>query len=132
MEENLLKTERLATVGEITVMLAHDLRNALTGISGAAYQLRNKLGSKTDQKSDEILNLIQKDIEYANSMIVDLLEYSPEIRLELTETNLRPLTEQALASVNIPSNIQVTNLGNEQLRITLDGEKMRRVFAIAQ
>lgn len=128
MEEALLKTERLAAVGEMTAMLAHDLRNPLTGISGATYQLKNELKSKMDEKSKEMLDLVEKDVENANKIVNDLLDYSAEIRLELAETNLRSVTEQALASVSIPSNIQLTNLVSDEVRITLDADKMRRVF----
>jgi signal transduction histidine kinase len=41
MEETLLKTERLAAVGEVTAMLAHDLRNPL---NGTVTRLRASVG----------------------------------------------------------------------------------------
>ena len=128
MEEAFLRSERLAAVGELATMVAHDLRNPLTGISGASYHLKRKLGSSMDQKSREMLDLIEKDVEYANKILSDLLEYSREIQLELSETTPRSITEQALALVKIPSNIRVSDLTNDDPSLTVDTEKMRRAF----
>jgi PAS domain S-box-containing protein len=128
MEEAFLRSERLAAVGELATMVAHDLRNPLTGISGASYHLKRKLGSSMGQKSREMLDLIEKDVEYANKILSDLLEYSREIQLELSETTPRSITEQALALVKIPSNIRVSDLTNDDPSLTVDTEKMRRAF----
>jgi len=128
MEETLLKTERLAAVGEMTAMLGHDLRNPLTEISGAAYYLKKKLAPSLDRESLDMLDLIERAIEYASKIMNDLLEYSREIRLELAETDPGSITEQALAFVKVPRNVRVSNLTNTQPRIAVDVTKMTRVF----
>jgi PAS domain S-box-containing protein len=129
MEQALLRSERMAAVGETAAMVAHDLRNPLTGISGAAYYLKKKLGPNSDPESIGMLNLIEGSIEHMNKIMSDLLEYSRETRLELTETDPRSITEKALASVNIPGNVRVSNLTRTQPRIDVDATKMTRVFA---
>jgi PAS domain S-box-containing protein len=128
MREALLRSERLAAIGQMAAMMAHDLRNPLTGISGAAYHLRKKLGATADAKSLEMLELIEKDIEHANRIMSDLLEYSRELHLELDDTTPRSIIEQALALVEIPSAIRVSNLTDNQPEVRLDTEKMKRVF----
>jgi PAS domain S-box-containing protein len=128
MREALLRSERLAAIGQMAAMMAHDLRNPLTGISGAAYHLRKKLGATADAKSREMLELIEKDIEHANRIMSDLLEYSRELHLELDDTTPRSIIEQALALVEIPSAIRVSNLTDNQPEVRLDTEKMKRVF----
>jgi len=128
MQEALLRSERLAAVGEMATMMAHDLRNPLTGISGAAYHLRKKLGATADRKSREMLDLIEKDVEHANRIMCDLLEYSRELHLDLAGTSPRSIIEQALALVEIPSEVRVSNLTNDQPEVRMDTEKMKRVF----
>ena len=90
-QEQLVKSERLAAIGELAAMIGHDLRNPLTGIVGATYYLKRRLESKMDKKAGEMLDLIEKDVEYSNKIINDLLEYSGEVRLELSETTLKQL-----------------------------------------
>jgi PAS domain S-box-containing protein len=127
-QKQLLKSERLAAIGELAAMVGHDLRNPLTGIAGATYYLKTKLDSGMNQKSMEMLEFIEKDIEYLNNIITDLLEYSREIRLELRETTPKSITKEALSFVKVPENIQASDLTQDEPKIKVDAEKMKRVF----
>jgi PAS domain S-box-containing protein len=124
----LLKAERLAAIGEVAAMVGHDLRNPLTGISGVGYYLKMKLGSKMSSKTREMLELLEKDIEYSNKIINDLLEYSGEIRLELKETTLKSIVKEALSLVEVPKNIRVSNLTQSEPRVEVDIERLKRAF----
>jgi len=128
-QEQLLKAERLSAIGEIAAMVGHDLRNPLTGIGAATYYLKKKFGSETDQEAMGMFELIEKDIELSNNIITDLLEYSREIRLELTETNPKFLVNEALSLVELPQNIQVLDSTRSEPKIKVDSERMKRVFA---
>jgi len=127
-QNQLLKSERLAAIGELASMIGHDLRNPLTGIAGATYYLKTKLGSETNQKTMEMLEFIEKDIEYLNNVINDLLDYSREIRLELAETTPKSIIKGALSLVKVPENIQVSDLTQDEPKIKIDVEKIKRVF----
>jgi signal transduction histidine kinase len=128
LEQQLLKTERLAAIGEVAAMVGHDLRNPLTGIAGATYFLRMKFGAELDKKATEMLELIEKDIEYANKIITDLLEYSRDMRLELTETVPKAVAQEALSLVEVPDKIRVFDETHNKPRIEVDVEKITRVF----
>jgi PAS domain S-box-containing protein len=128
-QEQLIKSERLAAIGQVAAMVGHDLRNPLTGIKGAAYYLRNKLGPKMDEKSKEMLELVEKDVECANKIIADLMEYSREIRLDLTETTPKSVIKETLALVEVPDNVQLIDLTLDKPEAKVDVEKMERVFA---
>jgi two-component system sporulation sensor kinase A len=128
MEERLLKSERFATIGETAAMVGHDLRNPLQGMTGAVHYLKAKEGSKLGKEGKEMLQLIQEDIGRSDKIINDLLEYSRELRLELSETNVKSITEDALAKVKNPKGIRVVNSTKNQPTTWLDVDKMRRVF----
>jgi signal transduction histidine kinase len=127
-QEQLLKAERLATIGELSAMVGHDLRNPLTGIANAAYYLKMKISPKMGAKVQEMLDVIDKDVEYSNKIVNDLLEYSRPITLELTENNPKSLLKEALALVNIPTNVHVLDLAEDKPKIKVDADKMKRVF----
>jgi len=128
MEQKLLKSERLAAIGELAAMVGHDLRNPLTGIAGATYYLKGKLSPKMDKKAVKMLKLVEKSIEYSNKIISDLLDYSRELQLELVEATPRSIVEETLAHVKIPRKIRVSNLTQDTPEIMVDVEKMKRVF----
>lgn len=124
----LLKAQRLAAIGELASMVGHDLRNPLTGIAGATYYLKSKLGSKSNKKKKEMLKLIEKDVEYSNKIINDLLDYSREMQLELAETTPKLLLKEALSLVEFPENVKVKDETQDRPKIKVDVEKMKRVF----
>jgi PAS domain S-box-containing protein len=127
-QEQLLKTERLATIGELAAMVGHDLRNPLQSIKNATSCLKIKLDSELNEATQEILKIIDESIEYSNGIICDLLDYSREMRLELTETMPRLIIRKALSVIKVPENIQMIDSIEDELRIRVDVDKMRRVF----
>jgi signal transduction histidine kinase/uncharacterized membrane protein len=127
-QNKLLKSERFAAIGELAGMVGHDLRNPLTGIAGAAYCLRMKLGSTLDDRTREMLTIIEDAIERSNKVINDLLEYSKEIRLELTEIDLKTTLKEVLSFVGVPKNIMIIDATKSGLKLKVDKEKIRRVF----
>jgi len=58
MHERVLRTQHLATIGEMASILAHEIRNPLAGISGVVQMLRRKL-----PLSDERRELMDSVIE---------------------------------------------------------------------
>jgi PAS domain S-box-containing protein len=127
-QNKLLKAERLAAIGQLAGMVGHDLRNPLTGIAGATYYLKTKYGSKMEEKGKEMLRIIEKDIEYSNKIISDLLDYSKELHLEFTESTVDSIVKEAVAQVKVPKNVKISNLTQDALTIKVDKEKMKRVF----
>lgn len=124
----LREAERLAAIGETAAMVGHDLRNPLTGISGAAYVLRRMLGREMDEQSKEMLELVERDVEYSNKIINDLLDYSGEMHLEVSMTDPGALAKAALSLVRIPENIRVVDLSESKPQMTIDVDKMKRVY----
>jgi PAS domain S-box-containing protein len=128
LEEELLRSRRLAAIGETAAMVGHDLRNPLQGIASAAYYLRTNERSKLSKRGKEMLALIGRDVRGSDKIITDLLEYSREIRLELIRTDVRSIIKEALESVKIPKTIRLVDSTKTQPKIMMDVHQMRRVF----
>ena len=128
MEQELARAQRFATVGETAAMVGHDLRNPLTGMMAATHYLRTKDGSRLSEKGKEMLQLIDEDILRSDKITNDLLEFSGDIHLELSQINAKSITEDALGRMRIPKGIRVVNSTKKRPTIELDVGKMRRVF----
>jgi signal transduction histidine kinase len=127
-QEELLKAQRLAVIGELAGMVGHDLRNPLTSIAGAQYYLKKRLSLEANDKIRDMLDLIERNIAYSNKIINDLLDYSREIELEISEATPKSLVKEALMLLEIPRNVQVLDLTGNKPKIRVDVEKVRRVF----
>jgi PAS domain S-box-containing protein len=126
--EQLIKSERLAAIGQVATTVGHDLRNPLTGIKCAAYYLKRKLGPKIDEEAREMLELIERDVQHSDRIITDIMEYTREIKLELVETTPKSSVEEALSLVEVPENIRLLNLSHNKPTMRMDLERMKRVF----
>ena len=127
-QEQLLKSERLATIGQLAAMIGHDLRNPLTSIIGSTYYLEKKLGSNADSKLKEMLGIIKKNVEYSNKIVNDLLDYSREIVLESATKNPKAIMKETLYGVKIPENIRLVNLTKSQPKMEVDLQKIKCAF----
>jgi PAS domain S-box-containing protein len=128
MAEKLLRTEKLAAIGELAASVGHDLRNPLTGISGAVYYLKMKLASKMDRRSREMLDLIEGDVEYSNKIVNDLLDFSREIHLQLTKVSIKLMIEETLVKIKIPKKVEILDLTGNLPKVLVDADQIKRVF----
>ena len=127
-QAQLIKSERFAAIGELAGMVGHDLRNPLAGIRNAVYYLKKKQSSGTDTTGKEMLEVIDRAVEHANKIISDLLDYSREIHLELSECTPSSLLKEALTMIEVPSRIEVLDYTLNEPKIEVDMSKMERVF----
>jgi len=128
MEEKLLKTEKLAAIGELAASVGHDLRNPLTGIRGAVYYLKMKLASRMDRRSREMLSIIEGNVEYSNKIVNDLLDYSREIYVQEVRVSVKSLLDDVLTKIQIPKKIKVLNLTRDVPKVSIDAAQIKRVF----
>ncbi|HUK51595.1 MAG TPA: ATP-binding protein, partial [Terriglobales bacterium] len=127
-EDRLRKTERMAAIGETAAMVGHDLRSPLQVISTAVYFLKHKLGPAPDAEITEMLSMIQGGVDSAEKITRELLDYSREIRLELTETGANEVVQAAIQQVKIPANVEIRNMTQQTPSLLVDTGKIERVF----
>ncbi len=127
-QAKLVRSERLAAIGELAAMVGHDLRNPLTSITGAAYYLKTRHTPELGAKGKEMLETIEKAILYSNKIVNDLLEYSRDLKLELTETTPKELLKNALSLIEVPEAIRLVDATENKPAFKADAEKIRRVF----
>jgi signal transduction histidine kinase len=124
----LVKSERLVAIGELAGMIGHDLRNPLAGIKNAAFFLRKKQGNFVGDSGMQMLNIIDKSVDYSNKIINDLLDFSREIRLDLEECTPKSLIDYVLLILPIPKNVKIYDYTHHIPTVTADVNKIERVF----
>ena len=127
-QAKLVKSERLAAIGELAGMIGHDLRNPLSGIKNSAYFLKKKGKEIPEVQAKEMLDIIDKCVDYSNKIVSDLLDYSREIHLELQQCSPRNLIMESLSMMNIPEKMEIVNNVTDQPQIKVDPDKIKRVF----
>jgi signal transduction histidine kinase len=107
-------------------MVGHDLRNPLQGIAGALHLLKQE--PLTANERNEILQVIEKSLEYAEFIVRDLSDFSARIQLRLSDTTPKSIIREAMGAVKIPPNVRVQDLSEDHPTFRGDVSKLTRVF----
>jgi two-component system sporulation sensor kinase A len=122
----LSEAQHLAGVGQAAAMVGHDLRNPLQVIAGAVYLLRTQ--QLEPRERDEILESIQKSVDYSDGIVNDLLDYARTFHLTHVKTTPKRLVARALERIQVPPRIMVHDQTGEQPIIAVDQDRMKRVL----
>ncbi len=93
MEARLSEMERLATVGQLTATIAHEIRNPLTALKGAVDLLARE--SLPDHLSMYV-EVIQEEVQRLAVLADEFLEFARPFRIERQHAALRPIVERSL------------------------------------
>jgi two-component system, NtrC family, nitrogen regulation sensor histidine kinase GlnL len=91
LEEDLKRADRLATVGTMAAGLAHEIRNPLGGIKGAAQLLRRAL--ERNPELHEYTNIMTREVDRVNLLIEQLLDLARPAKLDLAPLNIHQVIE---------------------------------------
>ncbi|EWS53254.1 cache domain-containing protein [Methylibium sp. T29] len=75
-QAQLLRSEKLATVGQLTASIAHEVNNPIAVIQGNLDLLRELLGPQTAAKVDAELRLVDEQIERMRLIVTQLLQFA--------------------------------------------------------
>lgn len=93
-QEQMIRSDRLATVGELATGLAHDLRNPLAGIAGALHVLGDRL--PPDHVSHALIADVQGQIVRMNKTLTDLLQHARPTEPQRIAVDINALLDQSL------------------------------------
>lgn len=126
LEERLLRVERLASAGQVSAGVAHELRNPLAVIETSVFILNERLGS--DERSLRQVRRIGEQVATATAIVNDVLETvrdRPNARLPV---DLASVARDALARVPRPADIQVAlDLPTDVAVAPGDARRLRQV-----
>jgi PAS domain S-box-containing protein len=112
MQEKLMRQEKLAVLGKLAGGMGHELRNPLGVISNSVYYLKMKF-KDSDEKALKHLDILAREVERANKLITDLLDFSRVKPPSSKEGDVNSVMEDALANIEIPESISVKTLLDE-------------------
>jgi two-component system nitrogen regulation sensor histidine kinase GlnL len=94
LEGDLKRTDRLALMGTLAAGLAHEIRNPLGGIKGAAQLLRR--AADGDPSTREFTDIMIREVDRVNQLIEQLLNLSRPAELDLTPVNIHEILDDVL------------------------------------
>ncbi|MGC8668940.1 MAG: GAF domain-containing protein [Chthonomonadales bacterium] len=94
LEAEMARMSRLADIGKLAAKLAHELRNPLSPIKGAAQLIRKEYGH--DANLNEFLDIIEEEVNTLNRITSELLDFARPLSLDLRPINLNDVIQKNL------------------------------------
>ena len=130
MEEALLRSEKLSSMGQLAAGLAHELRNPLAVISSCAQFCTENMNLAAPV--NENLEMISRSVQRANKLINDLLVFARPSRLEWRDVDVNDLVSRTWNMAKLeahPFHVNFELQLEERLpKIVGDEEKLGQMF----
>ncbi len=130
IEEQILTTSKLASIGELAAGVAHEINNPLTGIIGYAQLLTARQDVSTDIKED--LSKIYEESQRAVKIVQNLLRFAHHYQPDRSYVDINELIQRTLELRSYElrtSNIElVTKLTPNLPWVLADYNQLQQVF----
>ena len=127
-QEQLVRREKLATLGQLAGGLGHELRNPLGAIKNAIYLLNMAL-EDPEPEVKETMEIIEKEVGISQRVITSLLDFARPKPPTRHIVDINDVVEAAMSRVPVPENVEVVRQFSETLpTISADPDQLTQVF----
>jgi len=136
-QHRLKERERMATIGETSAMVGHDLRNPLQVVYMLGSRLNKKISVLRDGGVDEselseleyIETKLKEQTNYMNKIVSDLQDFSKNINLVYEDTDMEQVVVEVVGTLKVPDNVEFSVTMDEGLRgVRADGNLLKRIL----
>jgi signal transduction histidine kinase len=103
-QEELIRTEKLASIGRFAAGVAHEVGNPLGAILGYTSILEKE--RMDPEESKDYLKRIEKEIERINRIVRELLDFSRPSKFEIREIEINRVIESTLSLLSYQKNFK--------------------------
>jgi len=125
--EQLVRQEKLAILGQLAGGVGHELRNPLASIKNGSVFLSMAIDDP-DPMVQETLEIINKEVASSEHIISSLLDYARPKEPVRTQVAVNGLVGEAISRIDIPNRITVTTELDDQLpKILADQQQVHQI-----
>jgi len=131
LEEEMRRKEWLASLGEMSAGMAHEIRNPLGALAGAMQMLRKD--AMEDETNRRLMDIAIREATRLDNIITEFLQYARPPALNLAEHDLNKVLAETLDLVQHEARTRskikiVTSLATGALTALVDQDQFRQVF----
>ena len=124
--EELVRKERLATLGQLTATVSHELRNPLGAMKPSLYIIGKK-SDKNDERLQQAIERVDRNINRCDRIIDELLDFTRITDLEQRNTHVDEWLQLVINEQDIHKDIQIEkDLSLNDVESFIDSDRMRR------
>ncbi len=124
-QDQLLRNERLATLGQLTATVSHELRNPLGALRTAVATIR-KLADDEPSLMKSSAEIADRSVTRCDNIISDLLDYTRLRPLQLESTDFDHWIGDVLDEYLLPAGIDLQRQLESHVHLAIDHDRIRR------
>ncbi len=126
-QDQLIRGEKLALLGQLAGGVAHELRNPLGAIKNAAYFLKMAV-EKPDPEVSESIEIIGKEVEISEGIINSILSFARPKLPVMRKTDINEVVKESLSRITMPENVAVSSEWGSLPTVLADPDQLGQVF----
>ncbi len=130
-QDELIKKERLAAIGQMASVVGHEIRNPLAVINNSIYFIKTKNNAMPNPEPKVIkhIAIIESEIRQANGIIDEILGFARTRELNPKIMHVNSYLEDLTMSFPIPPHVElVKNLAPENPVVSIDPDEMAQAI----
>ncbi len=122
--KSLIKQERLATLGELTATVSHELRNPLGIISASFFSIQRELADSDDLRVKRMLERGSRGVQRCDRIIEELLSFTRATTLRPERTMMDRWLREELATYAFDEDILVVTDLQPDVQVAVDRQAL--------
>ncbi|WP_051938025.1 two-component system sensor histidine kinase NtrB [Ghiorsea bivora] len=120
LEQKLAEQDKLASLGQMASMLAHEIRNPMQSIAQAVELMG------LQQPNNNLERIVTDEISRLNRLVSDMLNYASPLQPHVQHVSILKLLQTSVAHIDLNNQYQI-QINCPDLRINIDPDHFRLV-----
>ena len=125
-QKDLVRSERLAALGQLTATVSHELRNPLGALRSSLFVIKGKT-EESGLKLERPVGRAERSIQRCDNIITEMLDFARASEIDPEIGHIDAWLDDTIGELAVPAGITLRRTAlSPEAQVSFDGERLRR------